>query len=78
MSENRDPKTGYSVTGYPETTAPGHFSEWQSVSGQECVRAQEKAKGMLRRGGVACEVIDRGSEMCGIEFGQMDKGRLHH
>ena len=38
------------------------------------MRAQEKAKGMLRRGGVASKVIDSGSKICGKEFGQTKGG----
>ena len=38
------------------------------------MRAQEKEKEMLRRGGAACEVIGSGSEIGGKEFGQTKGG----
>ena len=56
--------------GYPETTAPGHFSEWQSVSGQECVRAQEKAKGMLRRGELHAKLLTGAAKIVGKSLGR--------
>jgi len=67
-------ETGNSETGYSETTAPGHVSERQVASWQGCVRAQEKANGMLRRGELHAKLLTGAAKFVGESLGRWTKG----
>ena len=62
-------ETGNSETGYSETTAPGHVCERQVASWQGCVRAQEKANGMLRRGELHAKLLTGAAKFVGKSLG---------